>query len=434
MIKTVAQLLKELVDKNLPILASQKVQHAPTIGDMYEGLSAEVLRLAIPADIPLQVVTGFVTDGLGRRSGQLDCMLVTGKGEPIPFTNSHVWHVADVIAVVEVKKTLLGTEFTDAYSQLASVREMERSYWRSGSVSVFTDAMFQNARKTYRRMTGRDIPQSFDVMSVGQATLFESLMACQASIARIMLGFNVFKQESSFRTSAATYLGSHIGEDGYGPNAFPNLVISGQYSLIKTDGRPYLGPMTNGYWPFVCSSRHNPLLLLLEVVWTRLSERFAIEGLWGDDLEHEVLTPLLSGAPDDETAGAWRMTWTNWKEARLKEGNTQFSWEPAHLTDEQAQVLLGLNRGSVLRLSDAILSELADSDGVALEEFVDGLLKTSLVALDGDRFIIATNYDILFLPSGEIVAGDNSTGRLGRWAARTGAFGPLVTNYEQTTE
>ena len=52
----------------------------------YFGLPA----ISVPAGfdgngmpLGLQIVEGFITDGLGNRSGQVDCMLVRGSGEPI---------------------------------------------------------------------------------------------------------------------------------------------------------------------------------------------------------------------------------------------------------------------------------------------------------------------------------------------------------------
>jgi hypothetical protein len=43
MIRTVADLLSQIVQDQLAILDASEIKHAPTIGDMYEGLSADVL-------------------------------------------------------------------------------------------------------------------------------------------------------------------------------------------------------------------------------------------------------------------------------------------------------------------------------------------------------------------------------------------------------
>lgn len=104
MIRTVADFLAQLMEAEVARLDQVHIEHGPTVGDMYEGLSADLLRRAVPKQLELQIVAGFITDGLGNRSGQVDCMLVRGSGEPIPYTNAFVWPVNDVIAVFEIKK------------------------------------------------------------------------------------------------------------------------------------------------------------------------------------------------------------------------------------------------------------------------------------------------------------------------------------------
>ena len=78
MIRTVADILTDLLEKEKQKLAEFDMDHAPTIGSMYEGLTASILRQMIPVEFDLRVVDGFVIDGLGDRSGQIDCMLVSG--------------------------------------------------------------------------------------------------------------------------------------------------------------------------------------------------------------------------------------------------------------------------------------------------------------------------------------------------------------------
>ncbi|MER8083592.1 DUF6602 domain-containing protein [Streptomyces sp. NPDC094048] len=86
MIRTVADLLSGIIRDELPKLDDAPVKHAPTIGDMYEGLSSDVLNRALPDGLGLRVVSGFARDGHGRLSGQLDCMVVRGEGERLPYT------------------------------------------------------------------------------------------------------------------------------------------------------------------------------------------------------------------------------------------------------------------------------------------------------------------------------------------------------------
>lgn len=106
MIRTAAEFLRQLRDQELVRLDNYKMDHKPTIGDMYEGLSAELLGRAIPIELGLRLVSGFIIDSDGNISGQIDCMLVSGEGENIPYTSDYKWHIKDIIAVLEVKKRL----------------------------------------------------------------------------------------------------------------------------------------------------------------------------------------------------------------------------------------------------------------------------------------------------------------------------------------
>src|SRR4051812_11656918 len=114
MIRTVADLLSQVLSAELPKLDDSEIVHAPTIGDMYEGLSGHILEQAIPHGLGLQVVTGFVRGHDGTLSGQIDRMLVVGAGERVPYTEAYEWPVQDVISVFEVKKTLTKQALAEA--------------------------------------------------------------------------------------------------------------------------------------------------------------------------------------------------------------------------------------------------------------------------------------------------------------------------------
>ncbi len=105
MIRTIAELLEAFKTKEVEILDKQDLKHAPTIGSMYEGLTHEILKKSLPVNLELQVVSGFIEGKDGELSPQIDCMLVSGEGTVIPYTQNFKYPLAQVIAVLEVKKT-----------------------------------------------------------------------------------------------------------------------------------------------------------------------------------------------------------------------------------------------------------------------------------------------------------------------------------------
>ena len=73
----------------------------------------------------LKVVSGFMRAG-EELSGQLDCMIVLGQGQKINYLDKYVYPARQVLAVIEIKKTIYARQFEDAYGQLADV---SRSIW-----------------------------------------------------------------------------------------------------------------------------------------------------------------------------------------------------------------------------------------------------------------------------------------------------------------
>ena len=64
-IDTVADFLHELRRVEASRLDDVDLRHGPTIGDMYEGLSHDLLERALPPGLGLRVVRGFITDVVG---------------------------------------------------------------------------------------------------------------------------------------------------------------------------------------------------------------------------------------------------------------------------------------------------------------------------------------------------------------------------------
>ena len=99
-------------------LPSGNLSYGPMTGDRYEGLTSNLLDRAVFDGPDLRVVDGKITNASGKLSDQIDCMLVHGEGTPIPYTTSFIYRIGQVLAVVEVKKTLYSTKFDDAGGRL----------------------------------------------------------------------------------------------------------------------------------------------------------------------------------------------------------------------------------------------------------------------------------------------------------------------------
>ncbi|MFJ6578484.1 DUF6602 domain-containing protein [Streptomyces sp. NPDC091368] len=400
------------------------MKHAPTIGDMYEGLSVDILNRVLPGGLGLRVVSGFAHDGGGRLSGQLDCMVVRGEGEKLPYTDSHVWHVKDVIAVVEVKKTLHSAELRDAFSQLNTVSEIEHAYYqRAGEELDDPGRSMGPSVRTFSEMTGKIAwdGEKFAALPFEEDALLQTLLLEQVSSIRVVVGMHGFKRERAFRRSMISYLEENVARTGFGPANFPQLIISGGFSLVKTNGRPFMAVLVDGWWPFYFSTPENPLRLLMEFIWTRLDEVYGLGWeAWGEDLETEVGRTLLSfRAVRVDGRSGWAVKAHDFDQKALDSVPATRQWSPEFVGEEEFVLLTRLNQGQEVCRDDPEVISWLKSRGVEFDDVCDRLLKTHLVALSGQRLeLIAKECHLAILPTGEYIAAENSTGRLTRWLSQ----------------
>ena len=123
--KVLAEVLQKLVDQKKALLNDQRVKHPTLIGDMYEGLTTEVLDRIDLSRYGVKVVSGIITSG-NEQSGQIDCMVVIGEGEPMPCSRHFYYPIEQVVAVFEVKKNLFSRDLRDAYGQLEKVFQLSK--------------------------------------------------------------------------------------------------------------------------------------------------------------------------------------------------------------------------------------------------------------------------------------------------------------------
>jgi len=420
MLRTVADLLNQLLSEEKKRLDEYDLCHPPTIGKMYEGLTAEVLNRAIPTELGLQIVEGVIFDDSGQMTGQMDCMLVKGQGESIPYTSGYKWNIKDVIAVVEVKKTLYSNALADGFLHLREVRENYARCIQGGLVLNSIDS--SAVRKTFAQLTKKVAPafSQLDTLPFSEEMIFHTLVMEELSPILIILGYNGFKSEHAFRKGMMRFLKANTGQPGFGVGSFPQLIISENYSLIKANGQPYSIPMIDDYWDFYVSSAENPLIFVLELIWTRLQREYELCGLWGEDLGEEDMHRFLSGRAirKDQTMG-WEYEYRRVDRAVLEEKVVTEGWSPAFLKMPQFDVINRLCNGEVVDSEDPSMVRFVESEGFEMREFTDSLLKTGLVALNGSSLELLTDLcRCCILPTGQYIAGEDNTGRLSRWVEK----------------
>ena len=428
MIRTTADLLTALMQKECDLLQSYShIKHPTLIGDMYEGLTKEILNRAIFDQLDLRVVDGKIKGPTGELSGQIDCMIVAGDGEKIPFTSSWIYSSIQVIAVVEVKKNLHSKEIRDAHQNLLSVSDL--------GADLLQD--YKTVRNCFWQLTGEDIPgDDVSALTTGRQMLFSCLARDLRIPLRIVLGYFGFKTEGNFQNGIVEYLLQNKGEKGFGPASLPSLVICEGHAVVKVNGSPFVARLTSDlpempgsrkedWWPFYASIGGNSALLLLEVLWTRLRQRFPIPvEIFGEDQEVENLNFFLFAK--SVPGQGWEYYFHERSEMKLKTAPAFKPWQPQILGMPEFVVFLRLSQGDQLRLDDSDLLEFLTREGRTVDELAERLKATGLIQIDASGSVLPLA-ETVFLgvsPKGELFVDRTDSPRSLTWALKRAEGSP----------
>lgn len=422
MIRTVADLLSAVRAKEvLAIESFGDVGHPVMIGDMYEGLTKSLLERAIFEGLDVRVVDGKIRGRNEVLTSQIDCMVVVGEGRNLPFTDHYIYDLEQVIAVVEVKKSLYGAQLRSAYENLRSVSDAadERLLPR------------RTVTKPFRTITGVDVlsDEHLDALPRWQRAIFQNVVSGVLVPARIALGFYGFATEHSLRGGLIDYLSEQLPSDptspvaGFGPTSLPDLIISGNNAIVKLIGMPYAARVSDNAWPVLGSIRSNASLALLEVLWYRLSTRFGLSSsMFGEDLELEQINPLISATFHEDESGraGWQYEMIDFSAEELDAAESFVPWQPFVLDKLQFAMVGYLCRHELLELKSAAADAIAAVFNVQPDVLISRSLASGLVFLDASG-ALRLNTDACLCavdPVLGFVAADNHDGRFARWLAK----------------
>lgn len=404
-ITSLAAALRDLMVKEATRLDGEDITHGPTIGAMYEGLTRDILDRVVPSSLDLQIVSGFAEGHDGTLSPQLDVMLVTGVGRALPYGAGYVWPIDKVIAVLEVKKNLYGADLADAFLKLRAVMHIHVAKLRTNR-SLDLRSSFH----AYAMLTGRYLRTWEEVQALPQEQryIFYALMDEQTAPVRAVIGYHGYANEHSLRQGLIDYLESILTTpQGFGITSFPNLIASRQNSILKLNGQPYIVPTDNDWWPAVASNDENPLRLLIELIWTRLSNEFEAAMPGDDSLMVERLAPLISARLQQDGARlGWQYRFEPIGRRALEEGKAH-GWEPGAVTEDEYVFLNVLASAGDLDIRDEDFVGYAAKHGFDPDALVRSLVERRIIAWSGPRTVRLIDVRPLattFLPDGRVVA------------------------------
>ncbi len=370
MLKSVADILLALQKYEQKELEEQSISHGPTIGAMYEGLSRSILGEMVPDTLNLKLVQGFASGPGESLSRQIDCMLVHGEGRRIPYTESFVWPVRNVLAAFEVKKTLYASELRTSHDTLASVL----TQFEASAADGVND---QSAAIRFAELMGR-VPTP-DVAD--QATLTYFAHSYHAPL-RIVFAYDGYSTEGGLRDGFMKYFREFIWPQRpiFIPYQFPNLIVCGENTIVRYNGHPYLRPANErGVWPLLATSAANPLHFIIETLWYRFATDFAWPYPFDAHLSQGRTTPLLTARFFTADDGLLGVRYGEVKTSSDELSRKELGWEPMRLTREQWLLLRVVQIQGVIESDDARLKTWCKVNRIKLTQAKQTLTNERLI-------------------------------------------------------
>jgi len=422
MIHTVADFLEALMEKQRERLPKYNdIQHTGLFGDMYEGLAKDLIDRALFDGMDLRVASGKIRNSKGDLSGQIDCMVVLGPGQEIPYTQHSIYHIEKVLMIVEVKKTMHGAKLKEAL-------DLFRCFWKE--ISEVGQPKTGLINDAWRALFKKNLPSETQVNNLPfhEQMIYHSIHVEAVLPLRVVFGFDGYVDEYGLREGFVDYLEEVAKQPldvrpRFNINAFPNLIICRKASLIKLDGMPYSGMIDGrGFWWWMGSRRSGPFHSLLEILWTRLAFIFKLgPEIFGEDLEMEEIHPLLAAKAQqlDSRQGAWQYENLAISRLDLKKVDDQQAWHPPTLNIAEFAIVNELCRSGSLDLVEPTLGQFLTKQGETAESISKSLNEKRLTTADGQKLTLITDECVcMILPDRRFVAAENKSGRLLRYAMK----------------
>lgn len=425
MIKTVSDFLLELKQRGTELIKKYEIiDHPVLIGDMYEGLTKEMLGKSIFTGLDLKIVAGKIKNGKGDLSDEIDCMVVEGPGEQIPYTDKFIFHFSQVIAVIEVKKSLYTDSLDKSYNNLHSVLDVCREPEKDGE-----NYLIRLLRSSWKSLLCMELPKRSELHNYSETEqyVYHSLLMEAYYPIRIVFGYYGFKSEYSLREGFAKYIEDKAKSGitkGYGAVSLPSLIICGNNSIVKNNGMPYALPFSKQeyYWSIYSTSTVNPLTHLLELIWTRLSYKYKISSqIFDDDLTlesaHRFIDCKLSKFDNDKLGWAYNYSVFTQETLDSSKKLEKPKWQPAFLTRDQFIIINILCKNELINTeSDKDFIEFLEQGSFEKTNFIQKLIDTGLIYFRNQELRLLTDEcQTVILPDGRCCAADNKNGMLTKW-------------------
>ncbi|AZN36285.1 DUF6602 domain-containing protein [Iodobacter ciconiae] len=385
MIKNASELLESFVAAERTKASKFDMPHMPTLGTAYEAIAKAGIEseFVLPPNLDLRVVSGFIV-GIPN---QIDGMLVKGEGQRYGLTEQFFYPIEQVLCVLEIKKTLKKKDLIDGIGHLAAVQK----HFIESFISRFDKETFDLtlASESYEKITGRTGPCSaaaLDALPDEDRLLYVTLARQIYAPVTVLLGFDGYATEEGLREAMLDIIESNCGADSVAsPELLPSLITSGEFSLVKCTGCPYLAFRERGKWLLLVSARQNSARTLLEFLWSKISVFCKVRMPFGTDMDYENLKELLfARGASKEGQNGFIFESFSYSEKQLKRSPV-LAWEPIKLSVAAVDLASSLVfRGGFLELEQSMVDYIEKKYCVKFEDIVRELIDTCAVSIQAN--------------------------------------------------
>ena len=419
MIATISDFLEQFKTYALSRIEKEEkdISHRPTIGNIFEGLTAEILDRAIFKDFDLRIVEkSFIYNDNVIISSEMDCMLVVGSGKQILYTQQYKYHIKDVIAVFQVKKNLYTNDIDNSHQNLLSVIKISEPR----DAELFVAELHRDA---YKLLNSKVFPskERRERFTDRENIIYHLLLMEAFYPLRIVIGYYGYKDEYSLREGFVNNIEEVCKNgpaSGYGLGSFPNMYICGNNTIIKNNGMPIGLPFSDNdfYWDILISSNERPMYYLLQLIWTRLSYKFNISSeIFGDDFHKDAMHPFIACKERkiDEDKWGWEFYYHEMSRSNLSLPLKSIEWAPVEIDTNKYTILSMLSEmGEININTDKDFLQFIATNKLNVNEIINELKSNRLIYIDEDKIGLLVDELIMVFKSDKIYAGENKSGEM----------------------
>lgn len=354
-----------------------------------------------------------------------DAMLVHGNGVRYGLTDLFIYSIEQVLCIFEVKKTLTKSDLSDAMDHLKSVKKAFSTQFEEKLRKGNFEPQISVAQKLFGQITGKSGPDTYmeiHNLPKNEGLLFYTLVQETHSPICIIHGYGGYKKESGLRNAFLDCIKHKrdANSTGIGVPFLPNLILSNDFCVVKTNGLPFFEFTKGGEWAVMCSTRHNPIQMLMEIIWSKISVYFDLRMPWGEDLSEETIYPLLFATPRQvQELSGWEYRFARTNETLLKERVHSEEWRPIEISPDlvNAFELMSMRGGE---LDKDALTYIAKEFDLKPDDIRKKLLETRLFMIDNFQGVIRPINKKTFLHSFDDNSGliTDDENRLSNWCKR----------------